>query len=73
MWPSSVTLRGTRGKVDASALGKSVCAVAMPRSRRSRKSLELRTRCPEMHQNRIDTLIELIEHDERVAEGHERR
>ena len=31
-WPSSVTFRGTRGGVDASALRKNACAAAMPRS-----------------------------------------
>lgn len=40
-WPSSVTLRGTRGRVDASALRKNACAAAIPRSRRSRKSTVL--------------------------------
>src|SRR5450631_818036 len=40
-WPSSVTLRGTRGAFDASALRKNACAAAIPRSRRSRKSTVL--------------------------------
>jgi hypothetical protein len=40
-WPSSVTFRGTRGSVDASAFLKNACAAAIPRSRRSRKSTVL--------------------------------
>jgi hypothetical protein len=38
---SSVTLRGTRGSVEQSALRKNAWAAAIPRSRRSRKSTVL--------------------------------
>ena len=42
--PSSVTLRGTRGRLVASALRKNACAAAIPRWRRSRKSTVLENR-----------------------------